>query len=59
MGTQPAQGTIGTGLARWSRRALLALTLASGAALSLTAAIAGDGDEVDERCRKLAIVALG
>src|SRR5437868_12074433 len=45
MGTQPAQRALGTGLSRWSRRALLALTLAGGAALSLTAAIAGDGDD--------------
>ena len=45
MGTQPARQAFGTGLSRWSRRALLVLALAGSAALSLTAAIAGDGDD--------------
>ena len=45
MSTQPARGALGTRLPQWSRRALLAFTLASGAALSLTAAIAGGGDD--------------
>src|SRR5882672_6706733 len=45
MNTLQAQEALGTRFSQWSRRALLAFTLVGGAALSVTAAIAGGRDD--------------
>ena len=52
MSTQPVQRALATRLSRWSRRALLSFTLAGGAALSLTAAVAGGGDDHSGHAKK-------
>jgi len=52
MSTQPVQRALATRLSRWSRRALLSFTLAGGAALSLTAAVAGGGDDHGGHAKK-------
>src|SRR5882672_9005509 len=54
MNTLQAQEALGTRFSQWSRRALLAFTLVGGAALSLTTAIAGDGDDHGGRSKWVA-----